>query len=163
MPINRLKDKEAVVRIYNGASLSHKKECIWVSPSEVNESRAYYTEWSKSEREKQTLRINTDMESRKMVLMDLSAGQQRRRREQTCAHGGEGEGGMNWERSTEIYTLTYVKQTASGNSLYDARSSNSVLCDNRGVGWGGREAHGGDIRIPMADSCWCMAGANTIL
>ena len=30
-----------------------KKECIWVSPNEVDEPRAYYTEWSKSEREKQ--------------------------------------------------------------------------------------------------------------
>ena len=32
--------------------LSHKKECIWVSPNEVDESRTYFTEWSKSEREK---------------------------------------------------------------------------------------------------------------
>ena len=28
-------------------------ECIWVSSNEVDEPRAYYTEWSKSEREKQ--------------------------------------------------------------------------------------------------------------
>ena len=32
--------------------LSHKKEHIWVSSSEVDEPRAYYTEWSKSERER---------------------------------------------------------------------------------------------------------------
>ena len=32
--------------------LSHKKEHIWVSSNEVDEPRAYYTEWSKSEREK---------------------------------------------------------------------------------------------------------------
>ena len=44
--------KEAVVHIYNGILLSHKKECIWVSPNEVDEPRAYYTEWSKSEIEK---------------------------------------------------------------------------------------------------------------
>ena len=30
----------------------HKKEHIWVSSNEVNEPRAYYTEWSKPEREK---------------------------------------------------------------------------------------------------------------
>ena len=30
---------------------SHKKDHIWVSPNEVDESRAYHTEWSKSERE----------------------------------------------------------------------------------------------------------------
>ena len=38
--------------------LSRKKEHIWVSPNEVDEPRAYYTEWSKSEREKQLLYIN---------------------------------------------------------------------------------------------------------
>ena len=30
---------------------SHEKEHIWVSSNEVDEPRAYYTEWSKSERE----------------------------------------------------------------------------------------------------------------
>ena len=29
---------------------------------------------------------------------------------------------------------------------------------------GGREVHeGGDIYVPMADSCWCVAETNTIL
>ena len=36
-----------------------KKEHIWVSPNEVDEPRAYYTKWSKSERERQVLHINT--------------------------------------------------------------------------------------------------------
>ena len=40
--------KELVVHIYNGLLLSHKKECIWVSSSELDEPRACYTEWSKS-------------------------------------------------------------------------------------------------------------------
>ena len=44
-------DKEAVVHIYNGILLSHKKEHIWVSSKEVNKPRAYYTEQSKSEKE----------------------------------------------------------------------------------------------------------------
>ena len=44
-------DKEVVVDIYNGIILSHKKEYIWVSSNEVDGRRAYYTEWSKSERE----------------------------------------------------------------------------------------------------------------
>ena len=46
-------DKEAMAHIYNGILLSNKKECIWVISSEVDEPRAYYTEWSKSEREEQ--------------------------------------------------------------------------------------------------------------
>ena len=44
-------DKEVVVHIHNGILLSHKKECIWVSSNEMDEPRAYYTEWIKSERE----------------------------------------------------------------------------------------------------------------
>ena len=35
---------------YNGILLIHKKEYPWVSSNEVDESRAYYTEWSKSEK-----------------------------------------------------------------------------------------------------------------
>ena len=34
----------------------------------------------------------------------------------------------------ETYTLPYVKQIASGNLLYDAKSSDQVLCDNL-EGW----------------------------
>ena len=46
-------DKEAVVHVYNGILLSHKREHIWVSSNEVNEPRAFYTEWSKSEIERE--------------------------------------------------------------------------------------------------------------
>ena len=35
----------------------------------------------------------------------------------------EGEGGTNGEGNMEIYTLPQVKQTASGNLLYDPGSS----------------------------------------
>ena len=59
MSIDKWMDKEAVVRIYDGILLSHKKEHIWISSNEVDEPTAYYTEWSKSEREKQISHINT--------------------------------------------------------------------------------------------------------
>ena len=36
----------------NGILLSHRNEWIWVSWTEVDEPRACYTEWNKSEREK---------------------------------------------------------------------------------------------------------------
>ena len=42
-----------MVHIHHGILLSHKNEHIWVSSNEVGEPVAYYTEWSKSEREKQ--------------------------------------------------------------------------------------------------------------
>ena len=54
------------------------------------------------------------MESRKMVLMNLIAGQQWRCRhsEQTYGHGRQKEkkkGGMTEESGMETYTLPYVK------------------------------------------------------
>ena len=50
MPIDRWMDKEVVAHIHIGVLLSYKKQCIWVSSDEVDEPRASYTEWSKSER-----------------------------------------------------------------------------------------------------------------
>ena len=42
-------EKEAVVLKYNGTLLSHKKEQMWISWTEADEPRTYYTECSKSE------------------------------------------------------------------------------------------------------------------
>ena len=42
-----------MVYVYNGILLSHKKEQMWINWTEVDEPRACYTEWSKSDREKQ--------------------------------------------------------------------------------------------------------------
>ena len=52
MFINRWMDKDIVVQIHSGILLSFKKEYIWISSNEVDEPRAYYTEWSKSEKDK---------------------------------------------------------------------------------------------------------------
>ena len=42
-------------------TISYKRERIWVISSELDEARACYTEWNKSEREKQISYINTHM------------------------------------------------------------------------------------------------------
>ena len=98
-----------MVHLYNGTLLRHKKECIWVSCSEVNEPRASDTEWSKSEREKQVLYINAIyIESRKMVLMILVENR-------LVGTEGEGERGTNWESSINIYTQSC--KIDSGNLL----------------------------------------------
>ena len=63
------------------------------------------------------------MESRKMLLMKLFAGQQwrcRHRERLQIWDRAEGEGMMNGESSMETYTLPYVKQIANGNLLYDS-------------------------------------------
>ena len=39
-----------MVHRHNGILLGHTKECIWISSDEVDETGAYSTEWSKSER-----------------------------------------------------------------------------------------------------------------
>ena len=52
-------DKKVVV--HNGILLSYKKECIWVTSNKVNETGAYYTEWSTAERKTPIQYINTDI------------------------------------------------------------------------------------------------------
>ena len=37
-----------------------------------------------------------------------------------------------------------------------------VLWQSRSLGWGGRW-EGGDMGVPMADSCWCLTENNKIL
>ena len=51
-------DKEVVVHTHSGILLSYKKEHIWVSSNEVDETGAYYTERSKSERKTPIWYIN---------------------------------------------------------------------------------------------------------
>ena len=58
MSTSRQIDKEVVVHIHNGILVNYKKEHIWVSSNEVDESGAYYTEWSKSERKTPIQYIN---------------------------------------------------------------------------------------------------------
>ena len=49
-------DQEVVVHVHNGTLLSYKNEHIkknehiWISSNEVNETGAYYTEWSQKEK-----------------------------------------------------------------------------------------------------------------
>ena len=69
--------------------------------------------------------------------------------------GKEGEGEMNGESSMEAYTLTYVKQPME---IYCMTKGTQIRALNNLEGWesvgGGKEVQeGGDIRIPMADSC----------
>ena len=70
--------------------------------------------------------------------------------------GREEERVRYMERVTWKPTLPYVKQIAIGNLLYGSGNSNRGSASPRGVGWGGggREVQeGGDVCVPMADSC----------
>ena len=113
MSIARWKDKEVVVHICNVILSNYKKEHIWVSSSEVDEHRAHYTEWSKSEGERHILYINSCIQNleRWYQWFYIHTGQQRRhthiKNRVLDSVGGEGE--MIWECSTETYILPYVK------------------------------------------------------
>ena len=75
-----------------------------------------------SEGEKQILYINTYIyrKSRKMVLMNLFAGQEQRHRYRGLVHtAGEGEGGMNRENNIEIDMLPCLTQIVNGKLLFN--------------------------------------------
>ena len=108
MSTDRWMDEEAVVHIYNGILLSHKKECIWVTS---NDPRAI-TEWSKSEKERQISYIYTYMWNLEgqywwTYLQGSNGDADRENRLEDTVQ--EGESGTNWVTSVEIYTLPYVK------------------------------------------------------
>ena len=65
-----------------------------------------------------------------------------------------GKGELGWTgRHMEARTLTYMKQTAGGICSLAEGAQLGVLCPPRCVG-GGREAReGGDMCMPLADSC----------
>ena len=105
-----------MVHIHNGILLSYKKERIWVNSKEVDETRAYYTEWSKLERETLIQYINACIWNLERWCWG------------TCMQGSkgdadtdtvqknillnsvwEGKGGMIWENSIETCILPHGK------------------------------------------------------
>ena len=94
-----------------------------------------------------------------MALKNLFTGQQRRNRhrEQTYGHGERGgEGEMHGKSNMETY-ITISKIDSQWEFAVCLRKLKQGLCSNLD-GWDGavdgREVQkGGDISIPMADSC----------
>ena len=73
MSIGRWMNKEPVVHIHNGILLSYKKNHILITSNEVDETVAYYTEWSKSERETPIHYINAYIWNLERVTITLYA------------------------------------------------------------------------------------------
>ena len=79
---------------------------------------------------------------------------------------GEGEGGMIRENSIERCILPYVKYITSPNLMHETRNSNWCAGTTQRDGMGrevSRVSGQGDICLPGADSCQCMAKSTTIL
>ena len=77
-----------------------------------------------SQKEKSIIYEHVHMEPRKMVLMNLFAGQEWRHRcrEQICGHSKVSWGQNELKQQHEVYTLPCVKQIASGKLLYNTRT-----------------------------------------
>ena len=88
-----------------------KKECTWLSCNDVEELRAYSTEWSKSEREKQMPYINTCRGNLKRgywwtYLQDSNRDADVENKLMDTV--GEGECGANWDSRIKIAVLSYA-------------------------------------------------------
>ena len=135
MSIDRWTDKEALVHIHDGKSLSHKKEHGWVSWSEVDEPRACYTDWCKSE--KQILYINAYIWNLDIWCWGTHLQGRNRYRDtenRLVDTAGRGKGGTNCESSTETYPSPNVRQTASGKLLRNQGAQANALWQPRGAG-----------------------------
>ena len=97
--------------MHNGVLLIYKKKHIWVSSNEVDEPRAYYTERSKAERERQIPYIEAyirNLEKRyQQSYMQGSKGETDVKNRLLDSVGEED--GMILENSIETYALPYVK------------------------------------------------------
>ena len=128
MSIDRRKDKEIMVYTYNGILLSHKNEQIWASWTEVDEPRAWYTEWS--EKENQILYINTCIWNlEEWYWWTYLQGRDRDTNVESVVVDTveEGKGGMNWELHWHTYTIT-CKINREGGSCVGEGIQLQALC-----------------------------------
>ena len=166
MPISRRMDKEAVVHIHHGILLSYKKEHIWVSSNEVDETGAHYTDWSKPEREKQHSILMRMYGIQKDSNNTPYARQQKRHRckEQTFwlwrrRRGWDNRREGHWDMCFIIWIDDQCKFNAWGREL-----KAGALGQPRGW-WGGRREglQDGDTCTPVADSCRYVSKTTTTL
>ena len=144
--------------------------------NEVDEPAAYYTEWSKSGRQRQILYINAYIWNLERwnwwSYMQGSEGDTAVNN-RLLASVGEGEGGMIWENSIETHTLPHIKSMTSASSMHEAGRLKPVLWNSLEgrVLWNSLEGEVGfrmrrwsrGTGIPMATSCRCMSKASTML
>ena len=104
-----------------------------------------------------------------MVLKNLFTGQQwrKRHREKTYGHGERGGDGEVYGKSNMETYITMCKIDSQQEFVVWLRKLKQGLCINLegwdGEGEGRKVQKGGDIWIPMADSCWGLTENNKIL
>ena len=169
MSMDRWMNKEVLVHIHIGILLSYKKEHVWVNSDEVDEPRTYPTEWSESEREREILYSNPRIQNleKQYWRIYLQGSNGEPDIVDLWTHGERrGEGEMCGKSNMETY-ITIFKIDSQLVFAVWLRKLKQGLCINL-EGWDGEEdgrevQEGGDIYIPMADSCWSLAENNKIL
>ena len=159
MFINRWMNKEDVVRICNGISLSHKRNNIGSLVEMWMDQSICYTEWS-SQKEKKILSINIGMWNlEKWYKWTCLQGRNKDTDVETVwTWAGEGIG-MNWEIGIDMCTLSCIKQMASGILL--SGTGSLAWCSGMTFMGGlegvvGTEVQGrGDMCLHTADSHHC--------
>ena len=156
-------NNEVVICVHNRLLLNHKKECIWISSNEVDETRAYYTEWSKSEREIPYTIYCIYMKLRKTVTMILYARHQKRHRckKQTFELCVRRQG---WDDLREKHwnmnkTICKIDDQCKFNAWSRALKAGALGQPRRMV-LGGMWEEGSwwrDIYESVTDSCCCVA------
>ena len=120
-----------MVYIHNGILLSYKKEHVSVRINEVVEHRAYYTDWSKSEKERQILCINTHIwTSERQYWWSYMQGSNGDTNIKNRLGLSGSQGGMIWKNTTETCPLPYVKYMDSVSSMHETGHPRLVLWDN---------------------------------
>ena len=163
MSVNKWMNKEDVVHRYK--YYCYKKEWNWVIFSDVDELRVCHTEWSQSETEKQILCINSctwNLENLYRWAYLQGRNGDTDVENESVDTAGEGDGGVSWKSSTDIFTFPSVKQMASGKLLYSTGSS-AWLCDDLARWDGEREVQQGRDTCKHSWFMLCTPETNTTL
>ena len=130
----------------------------------MDETGAYYTEWSKPERKTPIQYTNTYIWNlERWLTISLYARQQKRHRciEQSFGLCGRGQG---WDDLGEwhwnMYNIIYEMNRQFRFDAWYRMLGAGALGWPRGMVRGRRQEEGfrmGNTCLPVADSCWCMA------
>ena len=144
-------DKEIAVHRHNAVLLSHRKERIWFSSNEVDEPRAYYTEWSKSERERQILYTNAftwNLERQYWWSYMQGSKGDTDIKNWLLDSVGEGKSGMIWENSID----TCITKCQHKFNVWSRTPKASALRQPEGIEWGGKW----DVGVRMEGTHVCL-------
>ena len=134
--------------------LSHWKEYIWISSNEVDETGAYYTEWSKPERKTSIQKDGNDnpvCETAKETQMYITVFWTLWERARV---GWFGRMAMKY-----VYYYMWNESPVQVQCMIeDIRSWCTGMTQRDGMGREvGRGFRMGNTCRPMVDACWCMA------